>query len=764
MLDLDDFKPVNDLHGHNAGDALLRGLGDRLRHVVRPPDLLARLGGDEFVAVFTGLQRSDEQRNGFVTPLTQLHNAIAITPFEIGPGRTATVGASIGVALYPDHGDEADDLLRKADAALYVAKAQKPRKGRWWSVWSADLVPWPDVSDAERRPAVFGGASADLLHGFLQSHPEFIERVLATCVRQTPNRPSEVRQANHAGMAVQLRQLLEPGLNGSELIEAWNRQGRTDFWTGNSESDGQSVLIQVLASTADAITQLPWRTTDRLTLHHLISARCVLALRAHRSGRETMQRQRQELLLRVQENSAAWCQMGEFHPRLMLALTAIDDILGVGAGRPDGENHYVLEFAEGPAATVLHEMLIHAPEYSMAAEERTPSLLEPTYRAWFFPGVHSRLVAAGDPDDCLSRAASGQAGIATTAAFAINDASGHPVLVYTILGGVAGQFDSGASRLWLEAIRNLAQRGEDDSAERRHSAPVSLQSRAHYRSLLFGQGLAMEFQPIVRLGSGELVKVEALARLCPADGVRVRPGEFLAGFGTQELRRLFRSGLTQTLEALAGWDAAGLKIGATVNIPPMVLMDPQCADWVAQALQEHGIAPHRLHLELLEVGDAELGDQQLRSLAQLRSLNVRLVMDDLGAGFSSLQRLRSLPFDIVKVDQNLVSDAHLDGERTVPFIGSLVRMAQGLGVEVVVEGLGADDLVEMAACLGAEYGQGYAIAEPMRASDIPAWNQSRQWPIDPPSCRSTLGRSAYRFARALPPDAAMQVPPGTLIS
>ncbi len=116
-IDLDRFKNVNDTLGHPVGDELLRLVALRLRECVRPSDLVARLGGDEFAIV----QADAPQPDAAESLAARLVQAMAL-PFEIGANQVC-VGASVGVALSPEHGVATDDLLKKSDLALYQAKA-----------------------------------------------------------------------------------------------------------------------------------------------------------------------------------------------------------------------------------------------------------------------------------------------------------------------------------------------------------------------------------------------------------------------------------------------------------------------------------------------------------------------------------------------------------------------------------------------------------------------------------------------------------------
>jgi diguanylate cyclase (GGDEF)-like protein len=121
-IDLDRFKPVNDEHGHAVGDQLLQQFARRLRHLVRPTDLIARLGGDEFVIVLDGLH---EEANAM--PVADKVVAAAEQPFDVSPLPPLHIGASIGIAFWrpcgPVSGDGWPQALKRADAMLYRAKA-----------------------------------------------------------------------------------------------------------------------------------------------------------------------------------------------------------------------------------------------------------------------------------------------------------------------------------------------------------------------------------------------------------------------------------------------------------------------------------------------------------------------------------------------------------------------------------------------------------------------------------------------------------------
>lgn len=116
ILDLDRFKDVNDTYGHNVGDEILRSVGDRVQRQVRKTDTVARIGGDEYAVLLPAVGSELEASRVAKKILTAFE-----TPIEVR-GSVFDVSPSIGIALFPQHGDDAESLHRRADIAMYVAK------------------------------------------------------------------------------------------------------------------------------------------------------------------------------------------------------------------------------------------------------------------------------------------------------------------------------------------------------------------------------------------------------------------------------------------------------------------------------------------------------------------------------------------------------------------------------------------------------------------------------------------------------------------
>lgn len=149
MLDLDKFKAVNDTFGHHAGDQLLVEVARRLKSSVRETDVLARLGGDEFAIIQEGGPNPHE---GAIALALRIINAIT-HPFDLS-GNQANVGASIGIALAPEHGDDPEELLKSADLALYDVKSNGRNDFRVFRSELLEVAQEQQSAEGELRDAI----------------------------------------------------------------------------------------------------------------------------------------------------------------------------------------------------------------------------------------------------------------------------------------------------------------------------------------------------------------------------------------------------------------------------------------------------------------------------------------------------------------------------------------------------------------------------------------------------------------------------------
>ncbi|HYG55258.1 MAG TPA: GAF domain-containing protein [Burkholderiales bacterium] len=144
FIDLDGFKKVNDLHGHDAGDRLLIELARRLRAQLRASDPVARLGGDEFFVVL-----EDVQDTMPVDSVARKLLASILEPFVVAPGKEATISASIGISVFPDDAGDGATLIKHADMAMYAAKQAGKNAYRFFTSGPAANDQKPGLSEQE---------------------------------------------------------------------------------------------------------------------------------------------------------------------------------------------------------------------------------------------------------------------------------------------------------------------------------------------------------------------------------------------------------------------------------------------------------------------------------------------------------------------------------------------------------------------------------------------------------------------------------------
>jgi EAL domain-containing protein (putative c-di-GMP-specific phosphodiesterase class I) len=240
--------------------------------------------------------------------------------------------------------------------------------------------------------------------------------------------------------------------------------------------------------------------------------------------------------------------------------------------------------------------------------------------------------------------------------------------------------------------------------------------RAELDKALADGALHVVYQPIVRLPCMEPAGVEALARWHHPVLGQVSPAEFIAvAERTGLIHSLGLFVLDRACEEFAAWDTEGSKY-LSVNVSTLQLLDPGFPDRVSAVLHTRGVDPRRVVLEMTESVLAD-ESQVTDALHALRSQGLRIAIDDFGTGYASLQYLRRLPVDVVKIDRSYV-DGLLHDPQAKHFIGSLTKLFHGLGLSVVAEGVEQHGQSQELAALGVNLGQGYLYGRPMPAGQL----------------------------------------------
>ena len=231
--------------------------------------------------------------------------------------------------------------------------------------------------------------------------------------------------------------------------------------------------------------------------------------------------------------------------------------------------------------------------------------------------------------------------------------------------------------------------------------------------------LTLYFQPIVALGSGELVAEEALVRWeHPRRGL-VAPGEFLPlaeetglilSVGQYVLEQACIQAHTWQLERTAG-GGIDPDVAVHVNLSAIELRDRQLAGRVRETLTRSGVDPRSLVFEVTETLLLEDEAHVAATISELRALGVRFALDDFGTGYSSLSYLHTLPLDMLKIAKSFV-DGLSRGGREASFVRMIIELARTLGVGVIAEGIETQEQASALVALGCDLGQGFYLGRP----------------------------------------------------
>lgn len=760
-VDLDRFKSINEAWGYRAGDGVLRAVASRLAATLGRADVLARMAGDEFALLLHDVD--DDVRLS-----ARLHALELLQPLsvEMQGGPRIEVGFRVGVAMYPDDGVDARMLMRRADAALRLLPRDRTKRPRCWARWSEFVR--GHRSDDESTPEPFGAQAAALL-GQLMRHFEdlsvsLVEQLVAEveadaeASRSLQRLGEDERACLRSEVAASLRLVLEPGLSRESLIGQARSSGRTYALGGVSTRLLVRGFGHCLAALQRVVADARFDPRGCQQCLQLLAERLHLQLQAYVDSAHDLREVFQEFSTMLDRQSQCTRDWTAYVSSTLARLARLPGVRAVTLSAPNERGEFVVAAAAGTES-------FDAAMLRRYGELRRPALgpgsaraAHPSARAWRQERLCT-IVSHAHADMAPWRDAACDAGVRSVACVPIRDAAERMTMVLSLHGALPGMFESPASQAFVRRVGELV----SSTWQRLHaigcSRTVSLPERRRWRDLLFEDRVEIHLQPIVDLKTARPYAVEALARLPLGDGRLVMPCEFLEHFGTSELSRLFTAVLRRSLHALNVLDADGHALRVSVNMPPEVLQQPECHGWVCEALEAYGIEPCRLQLELLETSEFRDALRRDAAMRELTALGVEMVMDDLGSGYSSLLRLRTLPFQSVKIDRDLVKEIDREPGRAIECIGALVHMARNLGLRVVAEGLESRELVEVATILGADAGQGYCLARPMSLSRVAQWIEGFVWPPAQPALDSPALRTAraWRLRRAQAGEAARSV-------
>jgi diguanylate cyclase (GGDEF)-like protein len=248
-----------------------------------------------------------------------------------------------------------------------------------------------------------------------------------------------------------------------------------------------------------------------------------------------------------------------------------------------------------------------------------------------------------------------------------------------------------------------------------------MQTENDLRRALQRRELELYYQPIIDLRDANIVAIEALLRWNHPERGLIGPMSFIPV--AEESRLIIPIGrwvIEQACRQAVSWQSLnpdGRPIGVSVNLSARQVADPDLVAHLQRAIDDTGIDPSTLRLELTESTLLDDTASVENTLEDLKALGTRLVLDDFGTGFSSLGYLKRLPLSAIKLDRSFVEHVAED-EHDAAIVHAVAEMADTMGIDVVAEGVETEEQMEAAAKLGCGYAQGFYFTEPIPADEL----------------------------------------------
>jgi diguanylate cyclase (GGDEF)-like protein/PAS domain S-box-containing protein len=655
VLDIDNFKPVNDTLGHAAGDELLCWVVETLERFVRSNDAVGRLGGDEFAVLLPELAPEDAEAS----------------VRRIAEALRQRAPASIGMAVYPDDGRTLEQLTRRADARLYGSRQGRyrdRRRNRW-----AQAAAQAGLAAGHETPFTPGSPAAiDLWQAALKAMPARVPH---------GEQPGEL----HAALLDQIdASVLATDMAGTVI--SWNKGAEALYgWTAEEalgrnardlvvpeDTEAAEKLVVELARDGRWDGELPVRRKDgtvftvyvrnRLVTDEDGAATAIVGVAVDISGRVAAET---ELLQsRNYANAVTEC-MGE-------GLLTVDV-----EGRITYTNRAAEALLDWPAGELRGQLAAEVVYTPRVDDPNAPPHDRPIERAL------RREVTLRVEDDVFMTREGHALPVAYTATPFLTDDGLHGCVVI---------------------FQDISERRRIERERERDVATLATINRVE--SAIVEGRFVLHAQPIVDLQSGEAVQHELLLRMREQDGELVAPGEFLSVAEKYALIGEIDWWVIKQATRLAG---SGCPV--ELNISARSVGDPDVLEHIERCIEQCGVEPGKLVFEITETAIIESREAARKFAERLHALGCEVALDDFGTGYGTLSYLKQIPVDYLKLDIEFVRDlATNTASRAV--VQAVVALAHDFGLRTVGEGVEDAETLDLLSELGVDFAQGFHLAHP----------------------------------------------------
>jgi EAL domain-containing protein (putative c-di-GMP-specific phosphodiesterase class I) len=255
-----------------------------------------------------------------------------------------------------------------------------------------------------------------------------------------------------------------------------------------------------------------------------------------------------------------------------------------------------------------------------------------------------------------------------------------------------------------------------------HEAALDrLEFEAALRRAVDAKEFRLHYQPIVEFQSGQVVGLEALVRWNHPHRGLIPPDKFIPlAEETGLIVPLGQWVLEEACRQFQSWQKRFPhqdSLTITVNLSGRQLQQKDLADAISKALEDSGLSPQKLILEITESVMMQDTQITLNKLRELKALGIRLAIDDFGTGYSSLSYLQRFPIDVLKIDRSFIRIINKGSEESA-LVQAIITLAKTLQLRIIAEGIEGIEQKERLQQLGCEFGQGFLFAKPKTPEEI----------------------------------------------
>jgi diguanylate cyclase (GGDEF)-like protein len=722
-IDLDGFKRVNDTFGHQFGDRVLMDIANSLRAMMHNDDLIGRVGGDEFMVCLKNILADTgflEKRASFICQVLNMKF-----------GNDVTISGSVGIALYPRDGRTFGTLFQKADKALHYAKHNGRNRYIFYRgalVDHADTLPSPirpytDPSESEAAPAppveerrtlLLVDETEEAVSSFMTIFQDEYRLLTARSGEQC----LALLERDGATISAMLLDLAVAGTSGLEVLSRMQR-------------DAVLSTIPVIVTSTDAETKLGLEAVELGAMDfvskpfdpRVLKIRVQSAIRKREA--EELRAQNRYLLVQKSDESRHQnelryiaehdpltniCNKAAFYRKTKLMLDKAPDIAFVMIAF-DIEKFRLINdiFGHGEGDRLLR--YIAQRMQTLFADSGTYSRIDADNFALcvpYDPQLLRKRMAECDRE--LKEYDLPFEVLLVYGLYIIDDRTLPVSIIHdraemakrTVKGNYVNRYAYYDDHLRKTLLDELDIVNDMNGALQKRQFEIYL-------------------QPKCKLATGEIVGAEALVRWNhPTRGVLL-PGAFVSIFERNGfIMKMDVYVWEQVCALIRGWmDRYGGKppIPVSMNISRADIYNPALVKTLCSMAERYGVPHKYIELEITESAYAE--DPKLLSelISALRNESFTVEMDDFGSAYSSLNMLKEIQVDLLKLDMRFLYGNDPDG-RGGTILSSVVRMARYLALPVVAEGVETVEQCRFLASIGCTIGQGFLFYRPMPVGDF----------------------------------------------